>query len=426
MIHDEMINLLSSLRAVSLKAETQPLEVTLSREMGLLMGRNKRRLLRVLTSAIDAIAGKLFLERLTAPDEMVQAYLDSLRLDNLWRDVFKAVVRDGEAYVLVKPDGGFSLVEAYNGKAGAQYIHAPYDNEVILYAVNVWYHGKQRHCDVYFTDRVETYVEGNAGWSQTGAIEWTDTQGMPLGLALVRFDIGQSDVINAVQIQNDLNEAVLDMVAVSRTMGFPQRYTSGSVSPGTLTNQYGQSLTDSLGRPVTTSMNLTPGAIPHLREGTSLNQLPAAEPDTGIIDKLLHLLSVITTVPIFYFGNGDFPSGIALIQAEARLNSKVESHQGLLTPSVQEMLTLALRVANTYRGTSYQIAAITISWASPEIYTIDLQNDMTRERIDNAIKLKTAGLLSTEDALRMAFPDRDELDIQQMASRAITENSIVV
>jgi hypothetical protein len=430
---NEIEALVAGLQKRSLAAEVAPRTVELRREMALLMGASHRRLIAILRTAIDAIANKLFVENLSVDDPTTDIQLRILLaangFDNFQRDVFKTVVRDGEVYILPRVTNDritWSLVEAYNGSTGAQYIYDSQDPDTLRYAVNMRSDGTTRYLDLYYPDKIEQYRLSHEEWELRAAVEWRDANKQPLGIALVRFDIGMSDVIDAVQIQRDLNEAIIDMVAVSRTMGFPQRFTIGKINPSTVTNGYGSALIDPItNRPLLRSINMAPGNMPHLQDGVDIKQLDPAQPNTTTIDKLLHLLSVVTTVPVFYFNGGEFPSGVALVQAESRLNAKVEGHQGLLTPALIALVRLSLRMSNRYLATRYSADnAISVTWASPEVYTIDLQLEMATNRVDNAMKLKAAGLVSLEIAVRMIHPEWDDTELANEVARITAEQTL--
>lgn len=432
---EQLDTLLKALPAKSYKRETEAITVSLTSEMANLLGTKERKLVRVLNAVVDAISNKLFIENVTVNDitmdTEIQRWFRVNRFENLQRDIWRATVRDSEAYVLVSYEGNapkYQLVEAYNGYTGAGYIYAADNREQVLYAVNVWYEGKAKRLDIYYPDRIEQYRKGDGEsfWNSVATLDWTDTANQPLGIALIRFDIGRSDIVDALQLQRDINEAIVDMIAVSRVLGFPQRYTAGKVNPDMVVNQYGQPLVDPLfAGPIKKDFVLTPGSIPHFNEGTTLGQLDSATPDTTVIDKLLHLVSLVTTVPTFYLDGGEMPSGIALIQAEMRLNTKVESHQGLLTPGIEELVQLSVRLMNTFANTAYAIVEIAVTWASPEIYTIDLVESMKTAQVNRVVALRNAGLVSLEQAVRMLHSDWDDTEVANEVARIQGEDTLI-
>lgn len=394
----------------------------------------RRKLLRILNAIIDAIAGKLFVESITTDivntdlQSVVDQWLTKNRWDTLQRKLFRAIVRDGEAFILTSfVDGApvYNIREAFDGRCGAAYIYG--NNEKVLCAINTWYQGNDRYLDVYYADRIEKYINQAAGnWQprtdyadEQWPVDWTDNANAPLGLALTKFDIGDSDIEDAVQIQDDINQVLLDLLATSKTMGFPQRYVIGTSNPEYLLDQYGNPLFDVFQKPIRRNLTASPGSILVLQgKDTQFGQLPQASVDTSVLDKLLHLITVVTTVPTFYFTGGDFPSGVALVQAESRLNSKVEEHQSELTSPLEELLRLSLRLSNTYANTAYDTATdIVIKWFPPQVETEDLRIQK-RESLAKAITLLMgAGAMSTETAVRALHPNFDETQIQNEVAK---------
>lgn len=443
--HEDIIDLVDALPVRSYKTATSQEPLKLNKHQADALGTGSRNIIRVVKAAIQAIADKLFIERISAADTTVQEAIEEwyadTRMDVIQRDLYKLVVRDGIAYVQAKYENNtptVAIIESYDGRTGAVSGYDPQTKKE-LFVVNVWYAGSTRNIDIYYPERIEkyTYDTDDSRWKprtdyegEQWPIDWTDTAGNPLGIALVRFDINESDIVEAVQLQRDINDALVDLLATSRTMGWPQRVLKNASQETYLLNQYAQPLvtTDAFGTsyPIPRKIELTPGSILMLQGTESdLSQLAPATADTAVLDTLLALLSDTTTVPRYVFTGGEWPSGVALLNAEMRLNHKVESHQGHLTPAYEALFNLMLRISNTFGSTSFDVdALVTVVWASPQVYTEDLKMEMEQNRVDNAVKLRTAGILSNEDALRYMFSDKSEEEIQQMVARTNAESAL--
>lgn len=438
---DQLYLLLENLPAKSHRKTVANRNVQLSREMADALGYSSYKVITVLNAVIDAIADKMRVTSITASDALVQ---DSVTLwlaqngwANLQKDLFKLVVRDGEAFILstfADDMPHYTLREAYDGRQGAAYVYG--DNDEVLYAVNVWCEKNVKNVDLYYPDRIETY-QSTAGAAfeprrdtEHWPIDWTDSAGEPLGIALTRYDIGESDIEDAVQLQMFINDAIIDLMATSKTMGWPQRFLKGTTNPEFIADQYGQLLISVVGTPYRRSLTLTPGSIFMLQgKESELGQLDAASTDTTVVDKLLHLISLVTTVPMHYF-SGDWPSGEALIQSETRLNHKVESHQSELTPALVDMLRLSLRLSNTYANTQLDTQAlITVTWKSPEIETAGLELDRLTKTAQALTLFNAAGALSTDTmvrtAMRLLNPDATEAEIQAEIARVVAQRQLV-
>lgn len=408
-------------------------QVNLSAEMASALGTPTRRLTPFLSTVIDVIANKLEIdnELLKAGRVKVGKEIQRWLGDNEWalieRELYQCVVRDGKAFILTtwtddKPT--FTTRDAYNGVSGAHV--AELDGEPV-YAFNAWSVEGAHYFDVYFPERIEKYIKSSDRdeWQprtdtpdESWPISWTDDTGQPLGIAITAFVIDSSDIADAIQIARDMNETLLDMLASSRTQGWPQRWLKGQRNAGVLTNDLGQPVISGVtGHPIRRAVHAAPGSIMLLSDGSELDQLDPSKADPTVLDKLLELLSFVTTVPSHYF-NGEWPSGVALIQAESRLNHKVEGHQGRLTSAIVTVLRLAMRLSNYFGNTDFDPEQpIIIPWHSPEIETEDLKQARQQFQTEYVTKLVGAGLMSKEIALHDLHPDWEEAQILEELAR---------
>jgi hypothetical protein len=403
----------------------QAYTVTLSEDMAAMVGQPYRKTVPVLSVVVEAIANKLHMKEL-ATKATTRKVLDGWLKANHWplteRKLWEAVARDGHGYILVTPNQTPELPvrltfrEAYDGEAGATVVYDDTAGRAAM-GVNVFKSGGKRRVDLYFPDRIEKYVMGAAGWGEymdpadtAWPVDWTDLDGKPLGLAMVPFGDGCSDIDAALQLGRDLNENLLDLLATSRTQGWPQRYLKGKDQSEFLTNLNGQPLRNNVGQPIRRQLKLTPGSMMILRGDTSeLGQLAGASPDPVLVETYLNLLSWVTSVPTFYF-KGDWPSGVALVQAESRLNAMAEGHQAQLTGSVVAMLRLAMAVARTFHAAQVDPAAdLDVTWHSPQVET----EDLVRDRENATATLYEKGLMSLKEAVARLHPDWSEDQVAQ-------------
>ena len=431
--HREIVKLLAdqshqATALTELRQSTVALQVPLSADMASSLGTSLRRLTPFLATVVDVIGSKLEVD----DDELKLSRVAETKQARKWlgddwsimeRELWQCVVRDGSAYVLTAwTDKGpkFCVREAYNGVCGAGV--AEQDGEP-LYGFNTWQHDKTSYCDLYYPERIEKYIKGSSErdeWTprqdtpdEVWPIDWTDNDGQPLGIALVGFCIDNSDIADALQIGRDLNETMLDMLAASRTQGWPQRYLKGQRNADVLTNELGQPVISSAtGRPIRRAVHAAPGSIMLLSDGSEMGQLTSSKADPTVLDKLLELLSFVTSVPSHYF-SGQWPSGIALIQGESRLNHKIEEHQARLSSGLVGVIRLAMRLSNFFAGTGLDAEQqITVPWCSPEVETEDLKRERAAFQMDSLSKLVEAGLMSKEVAVRELHPEWDDEQIQ--------------
>ena len=427
-------------RYKTLRCATEPTTVTLRTQIADLLGYRERSLVRVLPVVIEAICNKLYIQSITAQDTILNDWLTANDWDRLQREIYDTVSRDGYAYALINwidTNPVFTVLHAFDGTSG---VWAKVDklSKAITFAANIWKYNDTWYMDVYYSDRVEKYHKQKDLWkaridtddiSEDGIEVWPisllDNQGLPLGVPIIAFGCGDSDVEDAVQTQHDINEAIIDMLAVSRNQGWPQRYIkTDDATPDVVKNPFGGVATDQFGLPLKNAkFKAEPGSI--LKINGEIGQLDSIPVDTNTIDKLLEVISLITSVPHYYF-RGNFPSGIALIQAETRLNAKVEDRQEELSTAIILLLRYALKLSNVYESTAYNTEQdIVIVWYPPQVETEDLRIDKQKNTYSLATTAYTLGIMSLEQAVRSIHPDWEEKDIQLEVAKIQTEKQLL-
>lgn len=407
---------------------SRPETVALPQGMAALMGKASRQRIPFLGVAIEAVSNKLFTRRISAGkatlDKALARFLEANQWELLERDLWEAALRDGYSFLLVTfgAEGPkLTLRPAYNGSEGAAQLP---DGATI----NVYTLDEVKCADLFYPDRIEKYqIEARTGqWvprrdteAEPWPLPWVDNAGAPLGLALIPFGNGASMVADALQVQSDLNEALLDMGAVSRSQGWPQRYLSGETSGGLLRNIHGQPVRDALGNPVRKEMRLEPGSVLRLEgDAAKLGQLDAARVDRTAVDVHLEVLSLVTGVPSHYF-TGDWPSGVALLRAETRINARAEHLQSVFTPSLVAALRLMFSLEALYGAGGAVPEAISVEWYPPQV-----EDEAIRaERASSVMDLYKAGLISLEVAIARLNPDWTPEEVAEEVERLRRERS---
>ncbi len=390
---------------------THPRDVVLSPVMSAILGTLTRRTVPILDVAVEAISSKLFVRDITTDKatltKQLRAWLKANTFELLERELYRHIVRDGTAYILASWGASgpvLTVKEAYDGMDGAAAVCSEMDDST-LYTVNTWLVGGTRYLDCYFDDRIEKYIALQGRWElrrdapdETWPVPWVNADGEPLGSALIAIGDGESRIRNSIQLGDDFNAALLDMAALSRSQGWPQRFMTGGNNEFLVTSN-GQPLRDEFNRPVRRRIIVEPGSILTLGDN-KIEQLDAATLDTQYLRELISLISLSTGVPQHVF-TGDWPSGIALQSAEIRLNEKVEDLQGVISPSLISMVRLMVKMSALFGGPVYAEPDISVSWYPPEIESEDL-----RQGRDKATKeLYAAGLMSMPRAVATLHPE---------------------
>jgi hypothetical protein len=191
-----------------------------------------------------------------------------------------------------------------------------------------------------------------------------------------------------------------------------------------VTNELGQPLINpSTQKPIRRSLAPLPGSFLKFQDGTTVGQLTGASANETTWQALWGLLSYITTVPVFKFSDGGaLPSGVALIQAEAALNHRVESYQGFLSGPMEQVLRLSIKLGNVYARLGLpEDTTLVVPFASPVVYTQDLILEMEHHSFDMAVNRYQAGLASLETTLAALHPKWSPEEIQQEITRIKNE-----
>lgn len=436
---------------------TLPWPVILPDDMAAALGSvfARRRLTPFAKVAVDVIASKLEIDRdnlkLVGVTETkaMKTWLSDEDFAAIERELWQTVVRDGRGFLLVNwqvPDEAnpdyqdtkptFKVVPAYDGNRGAGSVWSSGGSAVMSW--NAWQSETHFFFDAYYPDRIEKYIKSKSEatkkeWSarqddpsELWPLPWVATDGSPLGIPLICFSIDGSDIADAIQLAKDLNDVVLDMLAMSRTQGWPQRFIKGSRNSDVMTNGLGQPIISAhTNRPIKKQVVLTPGSVMLLNEGAELGQLPSATPEAVLVEKLMELLSFVTAVPSHYFA-GEWPSGFALTQAESRLNHKVEEHQSRLSQSTGSLIALLLRLSNHFGGTSLKTKfKVVVTWMSPQVETEEIRVEREKQAREHAGDLFEKGLMTLRTALKTIHPDwtEDEIEAEAVELEKVKEEA---
>jgi hypothetical protein len=220
---------------------------------------------------------------------------------------------------------------------------------------------------VYFPDHIERFILDGNGWrpyplpgeSENGRVEWTKRDGSPLGIPIVHFKFprfgrrryGWSELAGGViGNQDQLNDIQMDIANAAKLLGFQIVTATGAtfskvpkMQPGTLLH--------------TENANAKFGNIP----AGDISQLKNAH---GI---KLSTIARMTATPIHIITGGDWPAGIALVQAEKPLIAKIFRLAKTIGPSHQEVAHRATEIANAFGSEGLnENAPITAVFADPE------------------------------------------------------------
>lgn len=335
-------------------------------------------------SIVQYMADRLIVTSINADSdagkEWSQNVLNVNRFDGLQMDVTEAALRDGDTFVSVAFDNAtqtpmFYHESAYDGTDGVIAIYDRTRRNLQL-VVKVWQEDgdeTKTRVNLYFPDRIEKYIGGEGGnfakyqpdEDTTWPVKWVGSDGKPLGVPFVHFrnrargnsTHGLSELTNMIPLQESLNRTLISMIMTAELTGFPIRVARGFNPPA----------------------DLSPGVFITISKDQPLSKDEIADVDVlaqGQITPFLEMaeflvqkMGTISRTPSPEFMGGDTASGEALKQREIGLLGKVKKFQVKGGNSWEDVLLMAVKVANAFAKTNRPptIQRFNCKWANAEI-----------------------------------------------------------
>jgi hypothetical protein len=343
---------------------------------------------------ISATAARLDLTGFTSPGDAVAAFLtDDLfvrnQMGDLGYDCHYAASRDGNHAVMLNweaderarqpntpggPIGGrvtLHLEDWWDGTTGIFVAHGR--NGRPSYAVKDFREmigdppRDRLRRNIYFPGEIHRFIKEGGEWSPypldgepaNGIVAWTRADGRPLGIPVVPFSnprfgrrlYGSSDLAGGfLAVQDQLNDIQMDVTAAARLLAFQIITATGVtfpkdpvIAPGTMLQASKETARF--------------GAIP----AGDITQLTEAH---GL---KLQTVARNASVPIHIITGGNWPAGIALVQAEKPLITKVERLAKTIGPSWATVAHRATEIANAFgRAQLDEDSPIAAVFAAPE------------------------------------------------------------
>jgi hypothetical protein len=375
-------------------------------------------------------------------------------MDRWEGELYRAALRDQEAYVIVHHDGQlprFTVAYRWDGVSG---IRMRYEDEARtrpLYAIKYWRTADPVNLDasnveratIYTADRVYKYarlserqlryfnVVGEPDESRwypiqdpTDAewpIRWLDSRGEPLGLAVVPFISPRGSLVqNVIGLNNALNKTNLDLMAVADQQGF-----------GLIAVKYAQlppvSETNDATHPPD-GLGLRPGST--LETTGDVTKLPADDLG-GLLNYARHLTTSIASnsdIPLHEFipTQGEVPSGAALQMLDSALASQADECCTWFTGSWRRVMGLAQSLGSLYGGFQGEPARLSPVWA-PTSYVDPVSEEANKQAMAQRVKLLVDAGMPLEIALREEGWDDEkiaELSKAKEAEAAAAQTSL--
>ena len=207
---------------------------------------------------------------------------------------------------------------------------------------------KRKRRTVYFPDRIERYIEEGAGWRpyplpgepENAVVEWTKRGGSPLGIPVIHYAFrrfgrqryGVSDLAGGVIANQDhINAIQQDIAAAAKLLGF-------------------QILT-ATGVDFERAPKLEPGTLLYTKKDAArFGAIPAGDISqlTQALETKLQTVARISSTPIHVIKGGDWPAGIALVQADKPAIIKAVKEAASMGPSHATLAHRSTEMANAF------------------------------------------------------------------------------
>lgn len=312
------------------------------------------------------------------------------RMDKKISDVHTEALRCGDAYVIVWPDVDGKPHIFTNDAHLCTVKYDPENLETVIRAAKMWYDDEAEYwrMTLYYPDRIEKYGFESSNDSMPSSatmFQPFEVAGEPWPLPnpygvvpVFHFAnraksgaFGQSELTDALPIQDALNKTVCDLLVAQEFIAFPQRWITGVETE----------IDETTGLP---RQVFVPGVNRVWTIGApdaTLGQFPGANLDQYITVKesFREDMAIVTKTPLHYFksSNLSFPSGVALKVADAPLTAKVKHRQIVWGNVWEDIVSLGLLMMGVQTG------GLNCIWANTQLYDdeAELTNLETKKRL---------------------------------------------
>jgi hypothetical protein len=337
---------------------------------------------------VDSLAERLEVTGFDAGDDstVYDGWWDDNDMDGEQNIVHTAALRDAESYIIVEWDAEnnrpiYTFELARVGASGVSVHRNPANRKEVLFASKRWIETAAkngsaskdvlRRLNIYLPDRIEKFQpisaakDGGELWeafipevvpegeqtpvklpseilpkTEAGVVWHTTTgtaDGEPLGVQVFEFqhnaqgfDGGRSELADVIPLQNLLNKALIDLVAVADTNGFPILLALGD--PGV-------------------DLELEIGALLGFAKDVKVERVPIADLKKLIemVDFVTMMVARVTRTPLSFFQTtGQVSSEGTQKQQEAGLVSRAKKAQTAFGNVWEQVMEMSRKMHNAF------------------------------------------------------------------------------
>lgn len=347
--------------------------------------------------------------------------METNRFDTLQMDVHEDMLVSGDAFVMAAWSEAESRViwahePAYNGDYGMIPVYDRMRRNLVA-AVKVWWEGDAKLVNLYMPKEIKKYTwmgtkeEPNPKLvARDDAADWTDVQGAALGVPVIHFKNrastyawhGESELVNAIPLQDVLNRTITSMVMTSELSAFMIPVAIGFTPPAAL-------------MPGSWIVVTNDGAPLGKDDVVKVDVLKQAElvPFISQAEFTIDQISSVTQTPILSAMGSSSSSGEALKQRETGLIGKVNRAQTRTGNAWEDTVNLSARLQSAYGKKPPESKTRRAQWkdASPRNESEVIKNAMlTRDVVGDRETLREIGSVRGWDEAKIdqIMMERDE------------------
>lgn len=244
--------------------------------------------------------------------------------------------------------------------------------------------------NLYYPDRIEKWERSNrAEWSLIGVVPWTDSEGNPLGIAVIHFKNKRlrPEASDAMPMQRAINKSLLDLLASSDLTAFRIYKALGFIP----TTDGGPLKSDR-----SNLLELEPGSIvgttlpPGSADFDAINPSELS-PQMDLTHQLVLWLATTTNTPVSRFISTKLiASDETLKEQEGPLLSRVRARQIGFGNAWVAAVQLAIRLQNTF-GSNVDVGTLSVEEVFEPIWA-EAQSRSQMERMELLLKKQKLGI----------------------------------
>lgn len=399
---------------------------------------------------IDEPVSKLKIRSFSCDDENADKLLKKVwkynRMDAKTIKIHRQTILKGDCFIQVWPEIVNNKVKYKIDFIKPEHIFAFYssDNDDSLeYVVRRWVGFVNSKATafkyVYYSDRIERYYSDSsvtAGMAQSLLYSIYDNDWLPYNpdgmgaiienpygvIPVIHFKnkpldcpYGNSELTDAISIQDSINDLLLDLMRVAKFQAFKQRYVTG------LNLDDIDFINPETGKK---GLNTSASSLWYLPEGVVAGEFKSENLDgiLNAIDKMVkHLENVTRTPNLSNDSKGTASSGFALAKLEAPLISKCEELQINFGNSYEDINTLLLIMAQYHNDLSFtEIPTTELNWQ-------DLKESSPSDSYQEAQRLqilKQNNVISAAELARLLGYTPDQIQAIQIEIAQENESSM--